>query len=158
MNGNQFIDVALTTKQWRDAYRILNRDRTDQEEKHPKVNPIWQEHLIAIEDVCKAQQNTVSLPLAMTWPMSATIRQVNPELAEEISRQMNAQIVWSDCAESTEESFQMDIAPIESVLVPVIRFAFAKSPGQAALAVCEVERVKDRDLTVAAFEAMGVTK
>lgn len=38
----------------------------------------------------------------------------------------------------------------------VERFAFAKSPGQAALAVCEVERVKDRDLTIAAFEAMGV--
>jgi hypothetical protein len=38
----------------------------------------------------------------------------------------------------------------------VTRYVFSNSPGQAALEVCEVERVKDKDLTKAAFEAMGV--
>lgn len=106
MNGNQNIDIELSTGQWRDVYRILNRDRLVPDEKTPKVNPLWQSHLQAIEDVCKAKQQTVTLPLAMTWPMSATIRLVNPELAEEISRQMNAQVqtTWWDSADSTPES------------------------------------------------------
>jgi hypothetical protein len=102
MNPHQNIDIELTTDQWRDVYRILNADRTKPAEgvapkgREPKVNPVWQSHLQAIEDVCKAQQNLLTLPLAQTWPMSATVRQSNPELAEEISRQMNAQLqpVW----------------------------------------------------------------
>lgn len=38
----------------------------------------------------------------------------------------------------------------------VTAYAFGKSKGQAALAVCEVDRVTDKELTLAAFEAMGV--
>lgn len=35
-------------------------------------------------------------------------------------------------------------------------YTFAKSPGQAALNLCMVERVKDKELVRAAFAAMGV--
>lgn len=35
-----------------------------------------------------------------------------------------------------------------------VYYAFSNSPGQAALSVCSVERVKDRELTEAAFEAL----
>lgn len=34
-------------------------------------------------------------------------------------------------------------------------YVCAKSPGQAALAVCKVERLKDKQLATAAFEALG---
>lgn len=51
--------------------------------------------------------------------MCATVRESNPELADEISRQMAAQVqtAWWDSADDTEESFPMDIVLIESVLV-----------------------------------------
>lgn len=98
MNGNQDINITLNTDQWRDVYRILNRDRTNSDAKNPKVNEVWHSHLQAIEDVCKVKQQIVTIPLAMTWPMAATVRVHNSELADEISRQMNAQLQERDDA------------------------------------------------------------
>lgn len=66
MTGNQNIDVTLSLDQWRDVYRILNNDHH------------WQSHLRAIEECCKCNELTIGFPLAMTWPMSATVRLSNP--------------------------------------------------------------------------------
>ncbi len=96
--------ISLSIEQWREVYRILENDRG------------WQSHLNAIEEACKARELTIGFPVAMTWPMSAEIRKTNQELADEISRQMPAHPASWDCVDPTEESFPMDIEPIESVL------------------------------------------
>lgn len=118
MTGNDAINVTLSIEQWREVYRILNNDGP------------WKSHLRKIEERCRNNETTIPFPLAMTWPMSATLRLTAPDLAEEISRQMNAQVqtVWWDSAEDTAERFPMDIVPIESVLV-----ALSDSPSPIRL-------------------------
>lgn len=117
MTGNDHINITLPVESWRSVYLDLNRDRLNPDESKPKVNPTWMSHLQEIEKRCRNNETTIQFTVAQTWPMSATVRLTAPELAEEISRQMVAQTAWWDCAEITEESFPMDIVPIESVLV-----------------------------------------
>lgn len=79
MNGTDPINVTLSLPTWREVYRILQNDHG------------WKSHLSEIEKRCQRNQTTIQFQLAMTWPMSATVRLSSPELADEISRQMSAQ-------------------------------------------------------------------
>lgn len=95
MNGQQPIAITLDIEQWREVYRILNRDRPYPEKK--VVNPIWKTNLQEIKKQCEREEKTCIFSLGLTWSMSATVRRETEEIADEISRQMSAQIfteVW----------------------------------------------------------------
>ena len=98
-SGRTVLNLTLSLDQWREVWRILNNDGP------------WHSHLQQIEESCRSNQLTMQFTVAQTWPMSATVRQFNPELAEEISRQMVAQTHWWDSAESTPESSQISREP-----------------------------------------------
>lgn len=74
--------MTLSVEQWRECYRILQNDHG------------WKSNLSEIESRCKRGQTTCEFPLGFAWPMAATIRETNEELADEIRRQMNAQLIW----------------------------------------------------------------
>ena len=79
MNGGDQINISLSIEQWREVYRLLQNDHG------------WHSHLQEIERRCRDRETTIQFAVWQTWPMSATVRVSNPELADEISRQMNAQ-------------------------------------------------------------------
>ena len=81
MTGNDTINLTLDISDWREVWRILNNDSG------------WHTHLREIEESCRNERLTMQFTVARTWPMSATVRETNPELADRISVQMNAQLV-----------------------------------------------------------------
>lgn len=84
LNGNDPINLTLTLELWREVYRILSNDHG------------WKTHLREIEKRCRKNETTLRFTVAQTWTMSSTIRTVNPELADEIRRQLNVQCsaIW----------------------------------------------------------------
>lgn len=83
MTGNDTVHITLSSDQWNDVYRILQGDHG------------WKPHLRILEKHGKCKRTTIPFLIHQVWPMSATILQVNQELADAIREQLSISIAVS---------------------------------------------------------------